>query len=263
MPPGDLHWRHQVATVVDIKLDRELVTDLVADLGGVSAFLDAWVVGGEDGDDKIDKTTVHRWMNGQMPKNAKRFMRLAGVLDVDPFALLTADEDKISVAAEIMLEIVQHENAMPAPLQLLRAQFGRLKQWPPRAIAADYFGRPWQTHEFSHNALERRNFYQAVELVGIAGSTRPQVYHFAFKSHGRFSSRWLQYGFVMRHRGGDVLRHIFGYSQRLEAGLNGPLRVNTWFGQGAATFKVASLHEFSLSLSPDQFSSREVLEFPA
>jgi len=253
-----------VAAVVEIQLDSGLVTDLVIEFGGVPAFLDAWVQGSEDGNDTIDKTTVHRWMNGQLPKNAKRFMRLAGVLDVDPFALLAVDERLVSAAAETMLEVVQHENGTPAPLQMLRGFFGRIKEWPPADLAADHYGRAWTTHEFRHEARERRNVYQAVEIIGKPISMRPQVFHFAFRSDGRFSSRWLQYGFVMRRGKTDVLRHIFGYSQRLPVAVPGaPIRVNTWFGEGAATFKIASLHAFSVSLLPDTLTGGDVLEFPA
>lgn len=246
---------------MDIKLNGELITSLVDDLGGTMKFLAAWSE--HDGDDNLDKATVHRWMNGQLPKNPERLMRLAGVLDVDPFALLVAEEDAVSEIADGMLEIVQHDHSTPAPLQMLRAFFGRRKDWPPEALSRDYFGRPWHVHEFSHDASVRRNFMQTVELTSASDTLRPQVFHFAYKSTDRFSGRWLQYGFVMRHAEEAVLRHIHGYTERMTVKESGaPLRVSTWFGPGSAIFRVASLQAFQLAAPAKQFAREECVEFP-
>lgn len=249
---------------MDIRLDGELLTRLIVDRGGVMEFLGELIDRSADGDSKINKATVHRWMKGQLPKNPERLMTLAGILDVDPFALLAGDEEAVSMIAETMLEIVQHENSTPAPLQMLRGFFGRQRQWPPAQLAIEYFGREWHVQEFHHDAEVRKNYYQVVALHGRLEPSRPQVFHFAFQSTGRFSARWLEYGFVRRAGDWDTLRHIFGFSQhKRSGGADQPLRVATWFGQGSATFRVASLHQFELALCTEEFSPDQHLEFPA
>lgn len=248
---------------MDVRLDAELVSRLVTERGGVMAILGELIDRSSDGDSRINKATVHRWMKGQLPKNSERLLTLAGLLDVDPFALLSADEADVSALADNMLEIVQHENATPAPLQMLRGFFGRQKEWPPQEIASTFFNRDWHTRDFEHTPQTRKNFYQVIELVGHASHETPQVFHFAFQSLGRFSARWLEYGFVMRNGPKDTLRHIFGFSRhKAIVDAEQPVSVATWFGEGAATFRVASLHEFEINLSSEDFSPARHLEFP-
>lgn len=237
---------------LELRLNGPLVDALVKAKGGVSAFLDAWLANATDGDDSLDRATVYRWKNGQFPKNPQTFMRLAGTLDVDPFALLTIPDGNVAAAAEALLEVVQNDRGDPAPLQLARSFLGRREEWPPAFIAAFYFGRRWTTHEFVHDPNVRSNHYQAVELFGVqqCDTLRPQVFHFAFQSPRRFAGRWLQYGFIQRHGPRAQLWHIDGQYQQLEIPeQDAPTRVETWFGPGPAIFRVASLHHFDLEVA--------------
>ena len=72
-----------------VQLNGGLLRDLIDVAGGIDAFLDSWHVWSAGGpEDHLNKATVHRWINGQLPKNSDKFLRLSAVLDIDPFALL-------------------------------------------------------------------------------------------------------------------------------------------------------------------------------
>jgi hypothetical protein len=78
----------------------------------------------------------------------------------------------------------------------------------------------------------------------------PAILHFAFR-HGGDSHKmeWKPFGFVRRERERVTLFNDWAITD--EAACDGPddaVCVKTWFGQGSATFRVASLHPFSLSL---------------
>ena len=80
----------------------------------------------------------------------------------------------------------------------------------------------------------------------------PQVWHFAYRDAGVRRAAWRPYGFV--EVVGPTVR-LFNFSGLVD-GSDRPLAarslfVETWFGEGAAEFRAASLHKFTLSVQPD------------
>ena len=251
---------------MSIRLNGSLLRTLIENAGGIDAFLEGWTMFGMNGDDSVDKATVYRWRQGQLPKNDRLLLRLAANLNVDPFAILTIPENTIAKTIDDMLDFVQFGRSMPAPLKLARSFFGRQKEWPPECVARDHFKRSWCVHEFSHDPAIRANFYETVLLTGTdpAMEIRPQVFHFAFRNPRRFGDRWLQYGFVIRHGSGAGLWHINGHNEQLQfASALEPTRVETWFGPGPVVFRVASLHGFTLGTPSEKPAAGPALQFPA
>lgn len=249
-----------------IQLNGELLGTLIEATGGVDAFLDRWSAAGADGSDGLDQATAYRWMNGQLPKNSKRLLRLCAVMEVDPFALLAAPDGNIADAAEELLEFYQTRRPVHAALRFLRDFFGRQKEWPPQSIATDYFSRPWHNQEFTHDPGIRSNYYRRIELLSDmeTEAKRPQVFHFAFRHPRMFGERWLQYGTVMRLGLKASLWHINGHTHEIMlSSFADPTPVMTWLGAGAAIFRVASLHAFSLVTAPTEEDDSPALVFPA
>jgi hypothetical protein len=204
-------------------------------------------------------------VNGEtVPKNGRLFLRLSGVLDVDPFALITVSDADVLQAAEEVLRIVQNSIAPPPWLQFVHGFFGRQISWPPEDLASLYFGRPWHVGEFNHDPGIRAGYYARVLLRhALEPPGRPQVFHFAYKHPSLFHARWLQYGLVRADGSSAVLHHIGGYTDRLRAcAPNEPVRVETWFGPGPAVFRIASLHPFTHSLAASEDDAGPALRFP-
>lgn len=248
-----------------IRLDGKLVKSLIDQAGGVGKFLEAWSRLSVDGEDEVDRATIFRWCQGQLPKNRQRLMRLAALLDVDPFALICISEGDIATAIDDILEFVQHGRAMPAPIQLAREFFGRRREWPPLVVARELVNRPWEIREIVHDPMLRMNYYAVFELASEEQQdrSRPQVLHFAFRDPNAFAGRWLQYGFVVRNGKQVELRHINGHHQVIALPrADDPVHVETYCGPGPGVFRVASLHRFSLRTLQERDAVEKVLRFP-
>jgi hypothetical protein len=247
-----------------VRLDGELLRQLIKERGGVDAILDRWNAVSAEADDHPDRATLYRWMRGQsLPKNSEVFLRLAGLLDVDPFALIAVPAGDVLAAAEDVLRIVQKAATAPPWLHFVHDFFGRQRSWPPDGVASAYFGHPWCIQEFSHDPSVRSNYYATAVLGGLLSPPdgRPQILHFAFKHPSLFHARWLEYGLVRVHASTAVLHHINGYRDELKlAALDATVRVETWLGPGPALFRVASLHLFALRLG--ESGSEKALRFP-
>jgi len=218
-----------------------------------------------DRGDHPNNSTVYRWIKGEsVPKSSDLFLRLAGLLDVDPFALIAVPDGDILAAADELLRIVQHTFTPPSWLQFVHGFFGRQLAWPPEELATAYFNRPWHASSFTHDAAARTNFYATVVLGQPASTGRPQVFHFAYRHPTRFRARWLQFGLVRVHSRSVALHHIDGHIEQLDRSApQEPIRVETWFGPGPALFRIASLHPFTHSLDEAANTTGKAVRFPA
>jgi hypothetical protein len=249
-----------------VQLDCRLVGALITALGGVNVFLDWWHSRSSNANERLNRATAYRWGSGEsVPKNGSLFLRLAGLLDVDPFALVAVADGDVLAAADDVLRIVQNAATAPPWLQFVHGFFGRQMAWPPGDLASVYFGRPWHIEEFSHDPGLRANYYATIllHLAQEPSDGRPQIFHFAYKQPSLFHTRWLQYGLVKVHGTSASLHHISGHSDQLDLSTpDDPIPVETWFGPGPALFRAASLHPFSHELTTTEDSSGNALRFP-
>ncbi|WP_417449567.1 hypothetical protein [Kordiimonas sp.] len=233
---------------------------------GVPGLLDAWTTSERKAlSDPPDRSTVYRWMKGQLPRSASDLLSLCSLLDIDPFSILTARDGSISDAIHWLLNAVQLRQWRQPSLSFLADLFGRQQAWPPPSLAETFYGRPWHVKEFEHDPAKRALYYACIGLSGSSDirHTTPQVFHFAFYTPGVFGERWLQYGFVERYNNTIRLIHINGHTEIYEAeALSEPSSVETWFGPGHAVFRVASLHSFSLTQRNENHQGKKV-RFPA
>jgi hypothetical protein len=248
-----------------VQLNCRLMEDLIEKQGGVKAFLDRWHSRSPSADERLSRATVYRWIGGESgPKNVRLLLRLAGLLDVDPFALLDVPDGDTLAAADEVLRFVQNASTPTPWLQFVHSFFGRQISWPPEDVSAVYFGRPWLVREFTHDPATRANYYATVLLrPALQAVDHPQVIHFAYKHPFLFGARWLQYGLILVRGVSVALHDISGYSDRLSLStLDDPVAVETWFGPGPALFRVASLHPFANTLASPEDATRKAVRFP-
>lgn len=259
--------------MVAITLDKSLLTKLIADhVGGVSNLLDRWyehavAAGHPDPEDAVpDRSTIYRWRDGQLPRSSDDLLILCGLLDVDPLAVLALPKGRERAALQALYFGFWVGQWKQPGLSFLRQFFGHHLIWPPPTIGDHSFHRPWQTAEFSHTPTERSNVYALLEVSGEVHvyADRPQVFHFAYQQPSHFGQRWIQYGFVVRHRSSIRLLNITSDIQTYDADdIGAPSHVETWFGPMATNFRVASLHELKVHIAAfDAKTPSKVTFFP-
>jgi len=228
--------------------------------GGVSELMSMW-----DPNGGPHRSTVHRWTRGSFPQSREDMLRLCALLDVDPFYLVLPEREDALDAANHLAYAFQNDHWKPA-LAFIKDFMGRRSEWPPKRIATNYFRRSWVTRELVHDPSVRSNYYATIEISSGQQGDRswPQTFHFAYRHPTLFGKRWLHFGLVVRHGLAVRLMHINGYTHSSESeNLTDATLVETFYGQGNAIFRVASLHPFSLRVIGHENSTRATVRFPA
>jgi len=207
-------------------------------------------------------------MAGKFPDTITRALQLSALLDVDPFCLLVPKRGTVQTALNAVFQSLKEQDSSSGLLDYLKTMYGWKTEWPPPYWVNDekHHAYAWHVQEFSHDPTTRRNFYKQVGLVadGALVQVRPQTFHFAYSGAGLLSTAtWLNYGFVVRHRQHVRLIHMHGFTDQHDtSALTDPTWVETYFGPGAANFRVASLHPFELLREDPEHLPERCVRFP-
>lgn len=199
-------------------------------------------------------TPTCRALAGRVGRSPRATFERPRLSDVDPFGLWTFRISAFDVLCARIIGVARQRRwsrLHPAPSFLDRF-VGPTAQWPPVEIAEDYFGRPWRIAEFEHPARVDRNHYGhiLIESPRTCDFADPQIWHFAYRDAGVRNAAWRPYGFVQRMRAELSLFNFSGLTDRADIGVaTRRFCVETWFGEGAAQFRVASLHDYRLDVT--------------
>lgn len=238
--------------MVDVlTLDCDAVTARIDNQfgGNLAAVSRNWPAG-----DPPHRSTILRWLRREtLPRSARELLSFCGALDLDPFALWGIAP---ATFPALCARLVKASRAgswaglLPA-LSFLEPFVGPTPEWPPASLARDYFHRDWSIHEFRHPAREKRNHFTPISIDPQMEEDRniDRVWHFAWRDDVDHAL-WRPYGFV-RLTGTDLRLFSFnGLSDSATVDTPGSdFVVETWFGEGAAAFRVASLHPFELKVN--------------
>lgn len=229
--------------------------------GRVTGVLQAWPIASVE----PHRTTLWRWLNGKTP-TPERILQLAGAFDLDPFALFDKTPKGYAALCRALARTIGAKRAtcLSSELEWVLDFIAPNEDWPPREVSTTYFHRNWNVISFCHPARNSRNYFQRLTITSPAGRFgEPLVWHFAFRVPNATFPVWTPYGFVERRNEEISLYHFRGYSARAE--VQPDIRtfvVETWFGLGAADFRVASLHPFNLVLDEASASTVPCVRFP-
>lgn len=249
------------ATMAQIILDGLLVELLINARfpGGTDDLIARWDASGSG----LNPSTVYRWKQGGLPRTGVDLLRLSSLLDVDPFCLLTFDRGSPQLAVDALLSWAQSNQWNR--FGFFRDFFGRQRDWPPTELAKKHYKRDWNENSFFHHPSKKENRYAVVQLNSSCKNTEvfPQTFHFAYRQSEQYAGRWLNFGFVVVHKGTVRLQHINGQRCSYSAPTTAAARVETFFGPNAAEFKVASLHPFTLCVDPAEEQTGPSVRFEA
>ncbi len=206
------------------------------------------------------RSTIQRWLRRDtLPRSAQELMAFSAALDLDPFALWGVSTATFPALCARLVKASRAgswANLLPA-LSFLAPFVGPTPEWPPADLARTYFHRDWVIYDFSHPARDKRNYFAAISIKpnGRHTSAIDQVWHFAWRD-AIDHALWRPYGFVRLT--GTELRLFSFNGLTAWAHVDRPgasFVVETWFGEGAAAFRVASLHNFALKVNEGEGGS--------
>jgi hypothetical protein len=233
-----------------VQLRWTLIDERIAATGGAMAL---------QARSGLNRSTISRWRKGVLPNDPLHFLELARALDVDPFLLFDLQEAGFGQTCRQVGSLLLAGRLTSAlrSLSFIQDYYRQTgAEWPPESLesSSGAFHYRWTTREFVHtgqlgSSREERNFYASVLLRGPRADARaaPQVWHFAYRDRMQGPTLWRPYGTVALV--GDRLELYAFHGEKVVADAKGPVAVETWFGEGDAHFRVASLHGFSLDVA--------------
>ena len=196
--------------------------------------------------DNLNKSTIYGWRSGKRaPADSEKYLRLCGMLDIDPCLLIGCDINDDDAVHAIRRVISQGRFGDCKFLSFVTAFSENTNSWPPEHLSENYYGRSWCVADVESDPATLSNAYLRLELRSTLGKYNPVVYHFAHKRPS--DTNWQHYGAVYRLMEDQGLVHISGDRSLLNT-KNEPNEytyVETWVGPNAHQFKIASMHPFN------------------
>ena len=204
----------------------------------------------------ISRATLYRWKeasdDGHSIPRWDALVKLSIALDIDPTVLLDfEDSAPMDIMRDATLAVIgnnEESNAAKDVLQeVARYMFCEGDAWPPPSLSG---ARAWHRAPFTGAGRPGKRWARLLitvppERVG------PQLWHWAYRTNHVKPRKffWVPYGLVTRFSGQVVLRLYNGAQQRVPCA-GESFVVETWVGDGAPDFCVASLHPFTLEYLP-------------
>lgn len=239
-----------------VHLNRELIRALIEErFRSVDVLVVEWEERVRTGAQRTgrarDRSTVYRWLERGAPSKRDEIFGLAGVLDVDPVALLDIEGGQVQGRFAEERRLFQLGLTHLSPFAPFWSLYTPGPHWPSAEIANTYYGRSWFVQEFSHDPTKIVNTYAAVHLLSASreAGLAPKTYHFAYRRTESPDGMWRPYGTVIGYRHEVCLISESGDFQRQpDQRSSRTVVAETYFGQGPADFCLASLHGFEISV---------------
>ncbi len=196
--------------------------------------------------DSRHKATIYRWLDHGIPSRADTVFGFASILDVDPVALMDVDEEYVYSQFGRERRLYHLRRPTSTHLAPLWSIYEVDSGWPNQALANTYYGRNWHTYDFHHDPAAISDVYAAVMLT-TGDVAAPRAYHFAYRRSGVADRTWRPYGTVVALEDDIILVSESGHFQQKPRS-GDRFSVETYFGLGAADFRIVSLHPFDLEL---------------
>lgn len=242
--------------MTDIKGDPRVIERIIeARFKSVTGLMEDWDerYGDGTGEDVPARSSFFRWRKGALPRTDVELLKWAALLDLDPAALIEMPTSRFKA----MVEAVAAKFAFGRLDKAFDAYVGRMITpspfWPPDDMVRPAYGNAWHVVELAHDPKVRKDFTACIEIAspgwdGIA----PRAFHFAYRRSVPDAMFWTPYGTVIRDETTVRLFHSSAPPEEKPAPEIGlPARVGTYFGLGAAEFRIACLHPFEARVGPD------------
>jgi len=239
-----------------VPIDRERVMALIeAQFGSVDGLMVEWEARHEaDPDHTIrhrDRSTVYNWLEAGLPTQQEVIFGFCSLLNVDPIGIMQSDQEFIEKNFAKERDAFQMSDKRDTLLAPFRIMYLPGWSWPNKKLAERHFNRPWHVWEYTHEADAVKSVYAALSF-----STKhrfpnhhPRVFHFAYQQKNAIDRLWRPYGVIIAT--GEKVRLISESGIWREEADTSFVRqpvAETFFGPRATKFRIASLHDFSVTV---------------
>lgn len=239
-----------------LRVNKPAVLEIISTrFGSVDGLLVEWEARSRDKRGAVsypkNRSTIYRWIDKGLPSRADAVFEFCGLLDVDLVAILDLDRSGIRRDFAAIRRSFQSGRARESALQPLFEMYLPGQHWPPKQLAERYYDRPWWFVDFEHDPNQLANVYALLEMAvpDSIGHDKPIGFHIAYRRKGAADHMWRPYGFILRQNERVQLFSESGdFQERSNQEEKSIVRVETFFGSGPAEFRLASLHEFALTV---------------
>ena len=236
-----------------IFLKQDTISNQLATLdGGLDALVGAWNAHAEDDEDFVrprQRSSIYRWLQKGIPARGEEVLAICGLLDVDPLAVFDYNRNGYFDNFATIRRNVQLGLYMIGALAPIYQLYQPGPYWPSDALAKRYWTRPWFAKEFANEddwtnpdyVLIKTKFKQSVDK-------RPRAIHIAYRRAGSRDTMWRYYGSVISVEGTLQLYSEGGDYQTMTPVHPDEIRFRTYFGGRPVEFRIASLHDFEISM---------------
>lgn len=237
-----------------IPLRAKMIKKLIAHrFGSVDDFVVEWEERVRSGQQQKGRArnrgTIYRWLDEGLPSRKDDVFGFAAALDVDPITLLRIDDgfiDEHFGYERQLFQVGALNRSRLAPFWIL---YRSGQNWPDPETSRVFYGRNWTMREHLHDPRIISNVYARFDLI-VGDKSReatPWAIHFAYRRANSRDGMWRPYGSVVCAENRLTLISESGDLQELETSSGtSTFPVETYFGPGAAEFRLASLRAFDL-----------------
>jgi hypothetical protein len=197
---------------------------------------------------------VTRWLSSDgrhFPRDEERILALAGALDVDPTALWTFDAENFPTLWPKIVRAARtgRWSGLLKALAFFRYFSDQAEEWPPQQMARRFFNREWVVNEFSHDPATARTSTRTSSCAPPPAGDRSDGVALRVPPRRRARREVAALRIRAPRRGeGDPVQRLGDHRRGGDDAVDQDICIRTWFGQGAAAFRIVALHPFTLSI---------------
>lgn len=256
-------WGRAVRLYLQNAAVRPYVDDV---FGGLPNFVKAWK---EKSGEARGATVVYDWIKNGLPNQAGTVLDFFGMLDIDPLAALDFDRSQILTKfAELRYGFLMAKVFSSDRFRSFEPLFELYypgPTWPNAERLRQHYRHDWHTVEFAHQPEKNdggRYAAISIEFSEDVPPSCPLAIHIAYQHGLSRDDLWRPFGSIVHRLGQNHLFHENGHRQEEAWSSFGTMRFETYYGPSPVSFKLASVHPFSVSKIEVPSRLIKPLQFP-
>lgn len=200
-----------------------------------------------------DRSTIYRWISDGVPAagraGEKNVYGLCALLDVDLLAIFDYRRNGFFSNFAKLRQWVYTSSLVAGWIAPVLAMYRPGEVWPSNAIAQKFYGRCWFVKELTNQGDSQSKDYILLKAkFSEKVNAEPRAVHIAYRRTDTTDIMWRYYGTVVSINGGLELYSEGGHFQKMASLEDDEICFRTYYGGRPVEWRIASLHDFSLTV---------------